>query len=416
MNSGRDAGDCAADAPVDVEVCVVGGGPHGLAVVAHLVAAKPSLRERIVVVDPSGRWLRAWHEQFARLEIGVLRSPIVHHPDVHPAALARFVDDGDLARSKLPYDPPLTPVFASFCSDVIERFGLGDLVVEGRVTGLVAGDPMVVTTPRATIRARHVVWTGNTAARIVPGPFAPLSAGESVQHAADVDLRAIGSLVGEHVIVVGGGLTAGHLAVGAVQRRARVTLVTRRPIVERDFDVEPGWLGPRYLNGFWRHEDPRRRLDIARAARGGGSMPGWMCRRLRAEIDGGRIEHIVGPVEACRFDDGVGEVHVAGRSLAADRCWLATGTRPDVHVDAALAGLVEQHIDGFPVVDRHLRVGSAPLHVMGRLAMMEIGPAAGNLWGARTAARRITWALMGIDLDTDAVAEVRPRASAGAER
>ncbi len=56
-------------------------------------------------------------------------------------------------------------------------------------------------------------------------------------------------------------------------------------------------------------------------------------------------------------------------------------------------------IDGVPVPDAGLRVGAPPVHVMGRLATIELGPAAGNLWGARMAARRITRAVTGIDLE-----------------
>jgi len=74
-------------------VCVVGAGPHGLAVTTHLLSADPSLRDRLVVVDADGRWLSTWHEQFARLEIDVLRSPVVHHPDVDPGQLAHFTTD-----------------------------------------------------------------------------------------------------------------------------------------------------------------------------------------------------------------------------------------------------------------------------------------------------------------------------------
>ena len=64
-----------------------------LTVVSHLLTARPTLKDGIVVVDPSGQWLRTWREQFGRLEIGVLRSPMVHHPDVWPGSLARFTSD-----------------------------------------------------------------------------------------------------------------------------------------------------------------------------------------------------------------------------------------------------------------------------------------------------------------------------------
>lgn len=387
---------------------MVGAGPHSLSIVAHLLAAEPSLRDRIAVVDPTGRWMRTWHEQFARLEIGVLRSPIVHHPHVDPGALANYVAGKHLPRSGLPYDPPLTRVFASFCSGLIQSLDLDDMVLEGRVSGLTVGDGMTVATTNGAVTARHVVWAANTAVPVVPAGLEAATDAGAIRHASSIDLRSIGSLDDEHITIVGGGLTAAHLAVAAVDRGAAVTLATRRPITERDFDVEPGWLGPRCLDGYWRLDRPDRRLDTARNARGGGSIPGWMLRRLQSEMQAGRIDHVIGAIDGCSVGtDGV-ELGIAGSSTPAGQCWLATGTRPDVRADQALAPHVDAHLDGIPVVGADLRVGAGPLYVTGRLATMELGPAAGNLWGARMASRRITNALTGRELDDDAVTEIKP--------
>ena len=402
--------------PTDADICVIGAGPHGLAIVAHLLTAKPALRERLAIVDPTGCWMRTWHDQFARLEIGVLRSPIVHHPDVDPGALARYVDDHRKQRSNLPYDPPLVDVFTSFCSEVIERFELGDAVTTGRVTELTTGDANTITTTAGTIEAQHIVWAANTATPIIPWALRPAVDSGAAQHGLSVDLPTIGSLDGEHVVIVGGGLTAGHLAMGAVERRARVTLITRRPIVERDFDVEPGWLGPRHLAGFWRAGDPQRRIDTARAARGGGTMPRWMRRQILDQIRAGRIAHCIDRIDTAPCDAEERTLQLGDGPLAFDRCWLATGTRPDVRADDALRTVIDDHIDGFPLIDPNLRVRGRDVYMTGRLALMELGPAAGNLWGARTAARRITRALTDVDLDTDSVTTIRPNSTIGAAK
>ncbi len=47
------------------------------------------------------------------------------------------------------------------------------------------------------------------------------------------------------------------------------------------------------------------------------------------------------------------------------------------------------------------------MYLTGRLAAIELGPAAGNLWGARVAALRITRALTGFDLRNDSLEELR---------
>lgn len=185
-----------------------------------------------------------------------------------------------------------------------------------------------------------------------------------------------------------------------------MTLATRRPIVERDFDVDPGWLGPRHLDHFWGLPRPEQRLDAARNARGGGSMPRWMKRRLRAEADAGDLTFVEGDITHTTARQSGVELDVGDQRIEADRCWLATGTRPDVRADPALRRFVDHHIDGMPVIDPNLRVRGTNLFVTGRLASIELGPAAGNLWGARMAARRICRTVTGIDLDRDAVTAI----------
>ena len=72
-------------------------------VVSHLLTARPTLKDGIVVVDPSGQWLRTWREQFGRLEIG----SCVHRWStilMFVRSLARFTSDHALKRSHLPYD------------------------------------------------------------------------------------------------------------------------------------------------------------------------------------------------------------------------------------------------------------------------------------------------------------------------
>lgn len=51
---------------------------------------------------------------------------------------------------------------------------------------------------------------------------------------------------------------------------------------------------------------------------------------------------------------------------------------------------------GFPELTRDLRWPGTSLHVGGRLASLQLGPAAGNLWGARKAAERIVDSAVGL--------------------
>ena len=67
-------------------------------------------------------------------------------------------------------------------------------------------------------------------------------------------------------------------------------MIARRPLQIRDFDTEPGWLGPKYLTKYLAESDERLRIQAAREARGGGSIPGWMRDHLEEPTGEGRIE------------------------------------------------------------------------------------------------------------------------------
>jgi hypothetical protein len=80
--------------------------------------------------------------------------------------------------------------------------------------------------------------------------------------------------------------------------------------------------------------------------------------------------------------------------LDVDRVWLATGTQPDVAGDRLTSTLQDTHptrlVGGWPLLEHDdLRWPGTNVHVLGRLAMLSLGPAAGNLWGARVGARRV---------------------------
>ena len=353
-----------------------------------------------------------WHKQFARLEIGNVRSPVVHHPGTRAGELADYTAYGGFGRSGLPYDLPTTEAFAAYCEDLAARMEL-DRPIAARARRVVpAGDVLVVETEAGNVSCRHLVVATNPHRREVPGWIARLLGclPGAIDHASDVDLRAVGDLTGATVLVVGGGLTAAHLAVGAAERGACVELVSRRPLEIRSFDTDPGWLGPRHLRDYAAESDPAKRHKLALAARGGGTMPGWAHRRLRALAAEGVLRfHEDRRVVAAGAIDGRAELDLDdGTALDADLVWLGTGTTPDIRAEHALDPVLPDiaTVAGLPVCDRDLRIGRYPIHVMGRLATLTLGPAAGNLWGAQRAARVITRAITGVDLECEAVTTV----------
>ena len=378
---------------LDVGVLVVGAGPQGLAAVLHLLERAPRLADDLLVADPAG-WMGRWNDRFARFDIAHLRSPGVHHPGCDPHELTDWCRRRGHP-SDLPYSIPTTTGFRAYCEHLVATAGLTEAVTPVGVQALAAGAARSVARldDGTTVSARHVVLAVDPARRQLP-TWVPDTAGvapERLAHAEEVDLRGL-RLDGEVVVVVGGGLTAGHLAVGAAARGATVHLVARRALRESMFDTDPGWLGPRNLRAYYAIDDPRERLRQCLAARDGGSIPPWMARRLRALAADGVLEiHAPTEVRTARpTGSGLALELTDGTELAADRVWLATGTRPDVHAHRLTAALAAGHpatvVDGWPVLERDLRWPGTNVHLLGRLAMLALGPAAGNLWGARMGA------------------------------
>lgn len=369
-----------------VRLAVVGAGPQALALMATLVERDPRWRDDAVVLDGSGRWLTGWRHRFAAHEITSLRSAGVHHPHPDPQQLYRHARERDrLGDLSPPYDQPSTDLFDDFCDAVIDASEPHAGVRRARVASLQAttdGPSRLVLDDGDGVVADHVVVATNPFRPCLPDGVTAAATGTSWCHSDDVDLRAIGELSGRRVDVVGGGLTAVQLACGAARRGASVRLVSRRPLVTRSFDVDAGWLGPRFLDDYARCSPVERRRLID-AARGGGSVPG----HDRAALDAAGVDQQVdaaAPMAAFEGD--------------ADTVWLATGGRIDAAADPMLADLRRTHPvavhDGLPEVTASLAWSGTNVHLMGGYVALELGPAARNLWGARFAARRIADAVV----------------------
>ncbi|KAJ3070074.1 hypothetical protein HK102_006766, partial [Quaeritorhiza haematococci] len=82
------------------------------------------------------------------------------------------------------------------------------------------------------------------------------------------------SLHNRTLTIIGGGLTAGHLSLLALNRlqASSVHVLTRRPIRVQPFDVTTEWFGidrPRRMTRFWNERDLEGRARMLREARGG---------------------------------------------------------------------------------------------------------------------------------------------------
>lgn len=371
---------------------VVGAGPQALAVLAALAAHPGQWPASVTVVDPAPGWCTAWDEKLRRLQVDRLRSPQVHHPGARPMELRDLVEDAPAGeqlalRREEDQRVPTPRGMRRLIELVAARLGPLERINAAAVAVELGDQPGVRLEDGRLLAADRIVLAHNPSAPRLPDWALPLVAAGRAQHASTVDLNRE-SLAGRHVTIVGGGLTAGSLALAVARGGGRATLLTRRPLRARPYDTDASWLGPRRLREFAAADwaERRRLIDVARD---GGTMPVGVIAELRAlaATPGGGLEVREGvDVEATVREQ-------AATAAPGDALWLATGYLNDVRADPLTGPLVAQLgtrvFGGLPEVTTDLRVPGSPVHLAGPFAGLGVGPACRNLSGSRPAGARI---------------------------
>jgi hypothetical protein len=446
------------------------------------------LKKSIVVLDRSGGWMLNWQRAYNTLDIQHLRSPEGLHPDPYDhtalpvyAKCMKMEDDmvemTKLGRGKTldgkgtgargegayyhgPFTLPSVDLFAKFCGRLIDKsYGLHDLLYQGEVTGLTplpgsegfaleisrasAADPVRMTASNV------VLARGPTSRSNLPAWAEPLfkssdpRCSHSIAHAWQmVDANGTTGLRPEQqskscpfvdavkptdrVVVVGGGLTSGHLVTLLAKQGVQdIKLVLRGQRKVKQFDLILPWFGDdRWAKrrDFETASIPDK-LEALMSDRDGGSMTPELDVRIQAlEAEGTctvaecvqiRSARWIGPepTEAecacCMHEFESGDIDSSSRTgyweilfdddtdCHAEKIWLATGSRTDVSGDPLLQQLLAAHpIDmhrGLPDIGETLRwAEGVPLYVMGGLAALQLGPDAVNLAGGLRGAVRIS--------------------------
>lgn len=113
------------------------------------------------------------------------------------------------------------------------------------------------------------------------------------------------------VVVVGGGLTAVQVAMqeletslvknpDSIEKRPRVILVSKRPLVEKHFDINVEWFDLRKTNkcmADFYHNPMSERKKALRDARRGGSVPPIYMEQIRKAEEDGMLLCLVGDIE-----------------------------------------------------------------------------------------------------------------------
>ena len=385
----------------DLDWLIIGGGVHGVHIATRLITDAGLPADDLRIVDPGPRLLERWHDCTTTTGMSHLRSPSVHHLDVDPLALQRFAGrrkDRTSGIFAAPYERPSLALFNSHCDTLTRRLGLEDIHIRHKAISCRPGPDRVSVelSDGSRIDARHVVLALGVSDQPAWPTWAP-HPHPLVHHVFEPGFDGWPAST-ETVLVVGGGISAGHVSLRLLAEGHHVHLVSRHPLREHQFDSDPGWLGPKYTTDFHREPDPDRRRSMITRARHRGSMPTDMARSIRRAIGRGRIDWHEGEV----VDIGDHDDRLAIRlddesSLEADRILLATGfaaRRPGGEmVDELIASAsLPCARCGYPIVDPSLRWHPL-VYVSGPLAELELGPVSRNIAGARRAGDRIVAAV-----------------------
>ena len=393
--------------PSYIDLAIIGAGVQALTLTTHLLQKSAKHYSKFLVFNPSQTWLSQWQQQFAAQKIPYLRSPAVHHPDPNPYQLRAFAKHRHHELFH-PYDRPGTKLFNDFCNEVIHRWKLADKIYPAKVVQILPIDrafrprfKLVLDTAETIIARRVVMATGYSQVNL-PDWVENINSdypSDRLCHSQQINLNNL-NITGERILIVGGGLSSGHLAKGAINLEATVTLMTRKQIQEKIFDTEPGWLGPKYLKDFHAETDWSVRYQQIRQARNGGSMTPEMMLQLRKASHEGKVRID----ECCQVSDvewqgNLWQVHCRnGSKHQFNRIWLATGTRLNFTEHPLLEDVLKTYpteiVNDLPILDEHLRLPKSNFFIMGGLAALQIGPVARNISGGKMACRRIVPAIV----------------------
>jgi len=394
-----------------VEVAIVGAGPYGLSLAAHLRKAGVSVRQFGMPMQlwrdfmPEGMFLKS--QGFASnlsdpdhthtLEAFCKATGRPYASYGLPVPLDTFVAYGQWFRSELVPD-----VEEVLVSDVAQAGG-------GFEVSLANSDQ---------VRARKVVVAiGVEAFAYVPEPLSALPSSVCTHASAHTDL---GAFRGQDVIVVGAGQSALESAALLHENGAKVQLVCRkdklvwngpplpldRPLPQRLREPESGlgsgWATWFYSNqpGLFRRLPRSTRVSKARTALGPAGAT-W----LRSRVEG-QFPALTGySVKWARVQDGGVRLGLAGsdgssRELAADHVIAGTGYRTDLSRlsflgDQMLSRLRTVPGTGSSAVGRDYQSSVPGLYVIGPAVAPTMGPVMRFVFGSEHAATTVGRQLIG---------------------
>ena len=381
----------------DLRFLILGAGIHGLYLANMLVAAGGIDPARIALVDRHRRPLGQWRRVTAATGMTHLRSTSVHHIDPEPVSLRRFYRERKAAYPDAyaaPYNRPSLQLFNDHADWSSSRLGTARRLQTASATAIdtIEGGYRLETEAGAFEADNLILAPGQGALRR-PDWSAELEREYRVEHLFsedfDLDEWRRGAAEGAPVTIVGAGISAMQAAVSIARAASRpISVLALHDTRIRQFDSDPGWIGPRFLGRFTAHRDPDQRRKILASSRYPGSGDPQTVRSFESLVEAGSVRF-----RSCTPEELPALTAESLGAAGEGRLLLATGYRPVRPGGAAVDRLVASEglpvaACGFPVVNPYL-AWMPGLFVSGALGELEIGPVARNITGARRAGERL---------------------------
>jgi cation diffusion facilitator CzcD-associated flavoprotein CzcO len=318
-----------------LEWIIVGGGIQGATVATFLLKKGKTTVDQLRIIDPHPKPLENWKRCTSVISMPYLRSPSVHHLDTDPFSLQSF------ARRENMYEPntafygrykrPSLNMFNEHCDHLFDHIKLEESYLCNSVTNIqkIQGHWKVTLQNGITLSSKRVVIAiGLSNQLYLPDWARQLKKKQeaSVFHIFDKELPPFEELPATF-IVIGGGITAAHLAIKLADKYPnQVTMIKRHPFRVHDFDSNPEWLGPKMQRPFRQTEHYGKRRILIKEAHHKGSIPSDILRKIRGLVRTDKLRIVDGAV--MDFELSYGEIslllekenRVNGRTII-----LATG-------------------------------------------------------------------------------------------
>jgi thioredoxin reductase len=385
------------------DVAIVGAGPYGLSIAAHLSHLGVPFR---IFGKPMDGWLTGMPHGMLLKSEGFASS--IYHPD------GSLTLDQYCRGNRLPYADIGLPVpLETFC-----EYGLAfqqkfvSMLEQNLVTALNRspyGFTMTLDSGESLAARRVVVAVGISHFSHVPSSIEGLPRKFVSHSSAHADLTAF---KGRNVVVLGGGASAIDVAALVHEAGARVQLVTRKPVLElhpkgdgqrslwRRLRAPNTGIGPSWKSWFFTncatifHRLPERsRLKWVQTHLG--PAGGWfMIDRI------GRVPQLLGytPIRSKVVGNHVQLELAAGgarlsHTIETDHVIAATGYRPSLDrltfIQPSLRASISS-LSNTPILSPHFQSSVAGLYFVGPIAANSFGPLMRFAVGAKYAARRLS--------------------------